>query len=416
MSAIRRAVAAAQRGAAGPVYVGYSGGLDSTVLLHAAAATAAPAVPVVAVHVNHGLHPQAARWQRHCADVCSELGVACVARVVEVAGRGGLEARARSARYRVFAELLARPGSLLLLAHHGDDQTETALLRLLQGRGLYGMPQARPLAAGRLVRPLLYLPRSVLADYARAQGLRWVDDPGNADDSMDRNYLRHRVLPVLRQRWPDLDGALAGALERARLADELITAGLGDLARSDSLAVSAVTGRDAAERPELLRLWLAARGVAAPPRGALAEFARQLDACNDRQPALGAGPVTLRRYRGRIYLTAAPPRLEACYRLPLPGSLRLPHGELRVLADATGFAPSGTLEVRFRRGGERLSAGRHHRPVKQLLQDAGVPPWQRDIYPLVYDGAGLAGVPGIAHRQDGATPDGARYRAEWHPD
>lgn len=412
MNAVGEALAAALRGAGGPVFVGFSGGLDSTVLLHAAAATGA----VTAVHVNHGLHPAAGDWQRHCAAVCAALGVRAVERHVTVPRRGSLEALARAERYRVFAELMTEPGSLLLLAHHRNDQTETALLRLMQGRGLYGMPAQRPLGAGRVVRPFLNLPRQVLADYAASHTLTWVEDPGNADENLDRNFLRHRVLPDIRRRWPGLDGAVGAALERARLADELITTRLGGLARSDSLAVDAVTERDPAERPELLRLWLSARGVPAPARGALSEFARQLEAAHHRQPVLALAGVSLRRYRGRVYLVPPPPTLLPEYSLGVPGSLCLPHGELRVVADPVGFAAHGPLAVRFRAGGERLAVGRGHRTVKQLLQEAGVPPWLREGYPMVYDAEGLAALPGIAHRVTaGRTPGAVRYRAEWHP-
>ncbi len=412
MNAVREAVAAAW--GSGPLFVGYSGGLDSTVLLHAARRECRGR-PLTAVHVDHALHPESARWHRHCEAVCADLGVALVARRVRVPSRGNVEAQARAARYAVFAELLAR-GGLLFLAHHRDDQAETVLLRLLQGRGLYGMPRARPFGAGTLVRPLLDLPRARLAEYAARHGLAWVDDPANADQALDRNFLRHALLPDIRRRWPNVDEALIGAMERHRLADRLLaqSAVLG----RDWLPVADLAAVPSRQRPELLRVWLAGRGIAAPPRTALAEFDRQLHVAVDRNPELEVKGAVLRRYRGRIHLVRPVPALASSYQVPLPGVLRLPHGELHVQPDERGISPAGPVVVRFRRGGERLGTGGHHRALKQLFQEAGVPPWRRPVYPLLYDRLGLLAVPGIAERDaaDAATAGPApRFRVEWHP-
>lgn len=414
MSTIPEAVAAALGAAGGAVLVGFSGGLDSTVLLHAAARLR----PVTALHVNHSLHPDADAWQRHCERVTQALQVPLLSRTVSVPRHGSLEAQARSARYDVFIELLP-PGGRLLLAHHRGDQAETVLLRLLQGRGLYGMPEARPLGAGLLVRPLLQLARGDLEAYAANHRLQWVEDPSNRDTALDRNFLRHEVLPRLRARWRDVDGALLAALSRGRLADELLAARLGDIAGSDSLAVVELDAFGADEQVELLRLWLAARGYPAPRRAALQEFVRQLAATGDRAPQLQLGLARLRRHQGRVHLLRPQPALQAEYPLTAPGVLRLPHGVLRVVAVVDGFVPQGDLQVRFRQGGERLCSGGHHRSLKQLFHEAGVAPWLRPGFPLLYDALGLVAVPGLAQRDrppDAAFAAGATaWRAEWRP-
>jgi tRNA(Ile)-lysidine synthase len=423
VSIVRQAVARALALADGPVLVGFSGGLDSTVLLHAAAELR-NARPLVALHVNHGLHPEADAWQGHCARVSEALGVALLTRRVEVLRRGSLEAQARAARYGAFAEALEH-GGCLLLAHHRQDQAETALLRLLQGRGLYGMPDRRRLGAGMLVRPLLQASRGDIETYARGHGLVWLDDPSNADEALDRNFLRRRVLPELRERWPQADDALLSALDRSRLADELLGARLGDLAAADALAIDELTAFGLEERVELLRLWLAARGHGAPRRAALAAFLRQLAAGTDRHPELRLAAARLRRYRGRIHLVHPQPALAARYAAPATGEVRLPHGVLRLIPDPTGCVPRGALEVRFRHGGERLQSRGRHRSVKRILQEAGVPPWSRPVYPLLYDARGLLAVPGLAHREpaDGpsdGSPEGSNdpataRRVEWLP-
>lgn len=398
MNPVTAAVDAALAGAHGRVFVAFSGGVDSTVLLHAVWQQRRDRV--VAVHVHHGLHADAGNWQARCEALCEAWGVPWLTRAVAVPRQGNLEAQARGARYRAFAALLERADDRLLLAHHRDDQAETALLRLLQGRGLYGMPVERALGAGRLLRPLLSVPRRDLEAYAKAWDLDWIEDPANADLRFDRNFVRHRLLPELRTRWPDADRAIVAALPPPPTADA-------------ELAVAGLLARGPEQGAAMLRGWLSARGTRSPRAVALAEFLRQLEAGDDRQPVLKVGDSEVRRFAGRLHLVRPAPVPSGSYPIAAPGACRLPHGELVVLRDAAGFRPQGAMAVRFRRGGERLLVGGHHRPLKQLLQAAGVPPWERESLPLLHDEAGLLAVPGVAHRDGGA---GGGFRAEWRPD
>lgn len=407
------AVAAALRDVAGPVFVGFSGGLDSTALLHAASrvARAASEHRIVALHVNHGLQPGADAWEAHCARVAAELGVAFVVRRVAVQRRGSLEAAARRARYAAFADCLATPGSCLLLAHHRDDQAETGLLRLLQGRGLYGMPAERPLGAGRLLRPLLGLGRQALERYARGQGLRWIDDPSNADPVHDRNFVRHQVLPELRERFPAVDEALLQGMASRRARDARLRDSTPDRLTATSVALPWLFGLAPAERLAWLRLWLGAHGRALPSSRALCSLLEQLGAAGDRQPRLALDRGELRRFRGQLWLVDPQPVPVPREVAGLPARVDFAHGELAVDPAPRGFAVRGALSVRFRSGGECIRSGGHLRSVKQLLQEHGVPPWERSAYPLLYDDDGLAAVPGLAERDPAA--DGPRYRALW---
>ena len=386
--------------------VAFSGGLDSTVLLHAAAAAALPA-PVVAVHVNHRLHPDADQWQAYCAAVCKSLGVELLSQRVEVAA-GNVEAQARRARYQAFDALLDA-GDLLLLAHHQDDQAETVLMRLLQGRGAAAMPRTRQLPGGAvLLRPFLGLPKSELRTAAQALGLEWLEDPSNADTAFDRNFLRHEVLPRLTARWPDLNAALArtgkaqadaGALLRHLLDREALP--LGDLPPD--------------LRPLALRAWLARFDEQGASNRALAEFAAQFDAPTNAQPELRLRRGCLRRWRGAAHYVPPAPALASCYQLQAPGTLRLPHGELVVeRAGSGGFCVAGVLTVRFRRGGERLRSAQGSRSLKQAMQDAGLPPWLRSSYPLLYSGDALVAVPGIAVAAGDEPKTEPRWRAIWN--
>jgi tRNA(Ile)-lysidine synthase len=219
-SSVDAAVHAALTDALGRVVVAFSGGMDSTVLLHAAVEAIDEPSRVLALHVNHGLNVRCDEWQRHCEAVSARLGVGFEYRRVAVGSVGGTEAAARKARYDVFREFLVR-GDVLWLAHHRDDQAETLLWKLMRGGGvaaLAGMPESRGLGAGRLRRPLLEVPRIDIASWANARGLKWIDDDSNVDARFDRNFIRHEVLPVLQSKWPDAASRLQHAARR--FADE----------------------------------------------------------------------------------------------------------------------------------------------------------------------------------------------------
>ncbi|MEX2367214.1 MAG: tRNA lysidine(34) synthetase TilS, partial [Pseudohongiellaceae bacterium] len=189
------------------IWVAYSGGMDSHVLLHLMVRLLpSQERRLRALHINHGISPHAADWQSHCQQTCSDLGIPfqAVSVSLDADGTDSLETRARKARYRVFADRLG-PGDYLFLAHHLDDQIETMLFRLLRGtglKGLAGMPVSRPLGAGQLYRPLLALARDELEQYAIEHRLQWIEDDSNARADYDRNYLRLKVLPLLEKRWP----------------------------------------------------------------------------------------------------------------------------------------------------------------------------------------------------------------------
>ena len=386
--------------------VAYSGGLDSTVLLHAAI-HAAPSV--TAVHVNHGLHPDADQWQAHCEAVCAEHGVELLSRPVEVAA-GNVEAQARRARYQAFDGLLGI-GDLLLLGHHQDDQAETVLMRLAQGRGARAMPRTRRLLGGAaLLRPFLGMPKRRLRDAAEELGLDWLEDPSNADAAFDRNFLRQEVVLHLTERWPGLNAALARA-GKAQAEGEAL---LRHLLNHEALPLHDLP---LDLRPLALRAWLARFDEPGVSERALAEFAAQFDAPADAQPELRLRGGCLRRWRGAAHYVRPPPDLASCYVLQPPGALRLPHGELLVeKAPSGGFAAAGALAVRFRRGGERLRFPQGSRPLKKAMQEAGVAPWLRPSYPLLFSDDQLVAVPGVfevAERRLGKPAP--RWQALWRP-
>ncbi len=393
-------------------WIGYSGGMDSHVLLHLCARLRSELGGLFyAVHVNHHIHPDAERWRRHCQAVCETLGIPLLA--VDVDGRAAdgesPEEAARNARYRAFARLL-RPGQILLLAHHQDDQAETVLLQLLRGAGpagLAGMAVEAPLGRGRLLRPLLTVPRSVLRAYADTEDLRWIEDPSNRELDFDRNYLRHRIMPLLKRRWPACARTISRSARHCAAAEGLLESVLtprlseilDDQGRIDAVALGAL---DPAQQAHLLRAWLRRRGLPLPSEAYLCRIITEvLFAADDRMPVVRWKGGEVRRYRNRLYALTPRPGPDPSWRRTWDGSrpLDLPDGTR--LGSATAFGEGIAehwfqkgVEVTYRRGGERcrLPGRTGSRPLKKLLQERGVPPWLRQRLPLVYIEGKLAAV------------------------
>jgi len=393
--------------ASGDLLIAFSGGLDSTVLLHALAHP--PRGRVRAVHVNHGLHPEAGAWQRHCERVARALEVEFHARTVTVPADAdqGVESAARGVRYDALRALLA-PGETLLTAHHADDQLETVLLALMRGSGVDGlasMPRCRRFGEGWHARPLLEFTRDELVQWARAQGLAWLDDPSNDSARFDRNYLRHAVIPALRTRWPAAAHAASRSASHfataSALLDGVAAHDLASAAVGACLKVSALRLLDAARRRNLLRYWLKSCGARSPSTRKLAALEHDmLHADPDRLPCVHWDDVEVRRHRDLLYcmrsLPHSPVELEWPWRSPLvlagiPGVLHAQIAHGRGLRRA---ALPDRLHVRPRTGGERLRlpGHAHRRELKKLLQEANVLPWWRERLPLIYAGDTLIAV------------------------
>ena len=388
----------------GTVAVAFSGGLDSTVLLHLAAADPAlRARGLRAVHVDHGLHPDSAMWAETCGDACASLGVAFESRRVAVHDSGeGLEAAARAARHAAWLDSQAE-GEVIALAHHRDDQAETVLLRLLRGSGdgLGAMLPRRAFGRGWLWRPLLAVPRSVLREQALAQGLRWIEDPSNASEHHDRNFLRHRVMPALQQRWPQADAAFARSASLLATQQELLAG--EDVRRlaqvqgldSASLSVPALLAQPTAWQHRLLRRWTAELGLPMLSAQALATISGELLLARpDARAQFAWSGAVIHRWRDLLHAGRPLAPLPDDWRSPWDGTstLALPSGDRLQLSPPQPFEASVT--VRARQGGERLVLpGRtHSSELKHVLQDLGVPPWQRERLPLLFapDGELLA--------------------------
>ena len=394
--------------------VALSGGEDSACLLTALVQPGSRPfrdLPVRAIHVDHGLSPAAADFQRACEELCRSLAVPLTVVAVSVdSGRGvSIEAAARDARYAVLAQDL-KMGECLLTAHHADDQAETLLLQLLRGAGLKGMaamPFRRTWAGGWHLRPLLHFAKRDLRLFGVDAGVTAARDPMNDDTRFDRAYLRRHLWPVIEARWPGATIAVsraAGHVAQAQGLLERAAARAIDLLRDgDALSVAGLRALSSPEQVNTLRHWIASHAAPPPSTARLTEAVRQMiEADDDHLPAVIWGAHALRRYRNRLFLTpASPPVLKEHCEWPVAGDSNLDlGGELGVLhwlpqqggLDASRLPD--TLVVRRRHGGETLRVRRRGRTqsLQHLCQSLGVLPWMRDALPLVYAGHDLIAV------------------------
>lgn len=386
--------------------VAYSGGPDSTALLHALAQLpSARARGLRALHVDHGLHADSTAWAERCRRFCTGLGLDCdVVRVTVETHRGeGVEAAARHARYAAFAAQL-RTGEILLLAHHRDDQAETVLLKLLRGagpEGLGGMRERRPLGRGELWRPLLHdIARAQLRDYVAAHALPCVDDPSNADTRLARNHLRHEILPRIATHWPQATDSIlhSAALSRAA-ADALRTQWLAAFATlhdaaTDSLDAAGWLTLAPALRGPLLDHWLHVRRLPAPTNAQRAQVERQCGARAGQSPCIRWPGAELHVWKGRLWARATRRAIPPDWHTAWQGEpLALPDGGRLALHDQRARLPA-PLTVRLRRGGERIkpAGDAHTRELRDLFQQAMLPPWRRLACPLLYERDELVAV------------------------
>ncbi len=398
------------------ILVGLSGGVDSVVLLHLLHGLAPRfSWRLSALHVHHGISPNADAWAEFCAGLCASYAVPLHVERVDIAPlrEHGIEAAARKLRHAAFAKQAC---DFVALAHHADDQAETLLLQLLRGAGVRGAA-AMPLSAGRagrpgLLRPLLHCSRQEILDHAAAENLQWIEDESNADDGYPRNFLRHRVLPLLEQRFPACRDTLARSAqhfaEASKLLDDLARLDATQAIHGDTLAVMTLHALSQPRAKNLLRYFLHSLGAPMPQAAQLEDMLCQL--CGARQDAtvcVGYGGWEIHRYQGRVYAQRALGGFDPDLVLPWQGEAGLDWPALDAHLAFTRKTGQGVSLERLqrapvtlclRRGGETL---RPHpnaatRTLKNLLQEHHVPPWRRERLPLLYCGDELVCVPGVA--------------------
>ncbi len=375
----------------GRILIAFSGGPDSVCLAANLVAVAQPR-PVLAIHIDHGLDSLSQQRALRARELAAQLDLPLQLERVDTPPADGGEAAARQARYAIL-EAHLQDDELLVTGHHADDQAETILLRLLRGagpQGLLGIPEQRRFGRGWIARPLLHWPRSAIVAWLQRHNLAWQDDPTNTDLGMDRNFLRHRIFPLLESRWPGLRQSLARSARLSSGAsealEELALQDLDSARRAvDRLDHASLQALSRYRQGQVLRYWCMERQIEPPPGRRIDDFLNQLSqARSDRQPSLEWQGQQLKLWRKQLWLHPVHPHpgkwqqgWSGQDKLLLPDSL----GSLRL--QGASAALSSPVTVRFERAGERIRLPNRQgsQSVRQLMAESGVPPWQRALWP-----------------------------------
>ncbi len=394
------------------IYIGYSGGLDSHVLLHLCASIAHLKEKITAVYVHHGLQIEADAWAEHCRKTSASLGVNFkVLRVNAVADKGeSPEEAARNARYRALKTII-ETDDLLLVAQHRDDQLETVLLQLFRGSGLSGlsaMPVLMDFGKGVLLRPLLNTSKVAVETYAKLHALSWIEDPSNQSNNYDRNFLRNAIVPLLKQRWPACDKTVARSAGHCAEAQLLLSEQARKLflpifnATDKTLSLDQLMAYSIAQQTLVIREWLQMLKLKMPSQAFIERLQREVVfARPDSNPVLSAQGYCFRRYRGKLYCLKGeePEKIVACMWPKAQTSFSFSTNQiLYFIPSSAGICyaqwQKATVAVKARSGGEKISLpGRKgHHDLKQLFQEAGIAPWERATIPLIFLNDKLAAV------------------------
>ena len=369
------------------VFIGLSGGVDSVVMLDLVHKNCGK--PIFAIHVNHDLNEKSEEAQLFCVKFAGSYTIKCLVAEISVQARTGVEAAARKARYEAFKKFLG-PEDLLLLAHHSGDQLETALFKLFRGGGgfgLNGMPRERAMGVATLYRPMLPLSKVQILRYASENQLKWIEDPTNQDETFDRNYIRHNIVPVIKNRFVNAEIAVLNKLESdSSMRLELETQAKENLltlrTERDAIELAGLKSLEKGKLLNLLIFWLLDLSAPIPRKPFLLELAGRIS--SGSRIDMTFSWLTFKNFKGRLYVGKKMPAFRQDTPFPLQGQSDVAGGQIsRKLVFGQGLKSSQEYQVRFRKGGE-IFKFRGNKRLKKLLQEVKIPPWHRLRLPLIY--------------------------------
>ncbi|CAG1020742.1 bifunctional protein TilS/HprT [Patescibacteria group bacterium] len=394
------------------IYVGYSGGADSHVLLHLCTSSVELINKVVAVHVHHGLQKEADFWAEHCQKIAQNIGIDFKLLRVDATANAGEspEEAARNARYAALKPLIGTDDALLI-AQHRDDQLETVLLQLFRGaglRGLSGIPESMPFGQGLMLRPLLNVSKADIDDYAKKRRLNWVEDPSNQQNDLDRNYLRNVIIPQLKERWVACDKTVARSARHCAEAQLIVSAVAEELfypvfdKTNRTLNITRLCEHKIPRQQLIIRHWFQLLGFKMPSQIFVERIQNEvIGAKEDAEPMLSGQGFVIRRYRDNLYCLRSPeltPPEEMMW-VATDNFINFTERRRLFYIHSSAGIPfdrwqKAKVSIKFRNGGEkiRLPNRKERHTLKKLFQEAGIPPWERDLIPLIYMDNKLAAV------------------------
>ena len=331
-----------------------------------------------AIHCNHHLSDYADKWQTFCQTICQQLGVPLDNVDLSLDGSSNLEKQARDARYHALGCQL-QAHEILCTAHHQEDQAETLLLQLFRGAGSAGlaaMPKEKPLGKGLHYRPMLSISKADIIDYADEHKLNWIEDDSNKNLHFRRNYLRLEILPKLKQHYSNLSELLSRSAkhqaEALRLSQDLAKQDIQRynlISEPGRLRVNPLTTLADYRIKNVIRYQLSQQHFGLPSDKVMAQILQLLQAKDDANPLVSWDVYEVRRFQDELYFI---------------DTQRNSTSNQCALFDE--FKHQEGFSIAYRQEGQRvrMPGKSHSQSLKKLLQEAGIPPWERNTLRMYY--------------------------------
>ena len=414
--------------------IAFSGGMDSTVLLHVMKNIIDEKSQIRAIHINHNIVDNSKVWTRTCKSICKNFGIDIEIISLEVTHNGyGLEAAARDERYKKLKEKLYE-NEYLLTAHHEEDQMETVFLRMARGTGLDGLQginEKYSFGEGIIFRPMLEVSKTSVMDYAKEHQLKWVEDSSNQDTHFDRNFLRKKIIPQFRERWPSIASSVSRlsqlSAQNIKILNQIAEEDIGPIANMNELPLAKLLDKSFERANNMLRYIILANGMSIPSMKTLQDGLKEMLDPETDKSVIAWKDYCIRKYKNHLYFLSnsdlEPNKVDV--RIPWEIGKTVNLGENIGTIEATFIHGDGLsikkcknkLTISYRQGGELIKPIGHriNKSLKNLFQENQILPWMRDKIPLIYYQDELVSVADLWFNQNYvASQNEAGFVVNWH--
>ena len=414
--------------------IAFSGGMDSTVLLHVMKNIIDEKSQIRAIHINHNIVDNSKVWTKTCKSICKNFGIDIEIISLEVTHNGyGLEAAARDERYKKLKEKLYE-NEYLLTAHHEEDQMETVFLRMARGTGLDGLQginEKYSFGEGIIFRPMLEVSKTSVMDYAKEHQLKWVEDSSNQDTHFDRNFLRKKIIPQFRERWPSIASSVSRlsqlSAQNIKILNQIAEEDIGPIANMNELPLAKLLDKSFERANNMLRYIILANGMSIPSMKTLQDGLKEMLDPETDKSVIAWKDYCIRKYKNHLYFLSnsdlEPNKVDV--RIPWEIGKTVNLGENIGTIEATFIHGDGLsiekcknkLTISYRQGGELIKPIGHriNKSLKNLFQENQILPWMRDKIPLIYYQDELVSVADLWFNQNYvASQNEAGFVVNWH--
>ena len=381
--------------------IAYSGGCDSTALLYFAKQIAKKnKINIRAIHVNHNLNKESKKWENHCKEFCKEINVELYIENINIILKPGdsIEEKAREERYFSIYSQMGKK-TLMMTAHHGDDQAETFLYQLFRGsgaKGLSSMPRIKKIKKGFHLRPFLAFNKKTLEDFLESKTLSYIEDQSNNNTDFSRNFIRKEILPDIKKKWPSCASTISRSAknisESYKLNEDLAMIDIQNFLINNICKLNiSVRSLDEYRCNNVIRYWISKNNYRMPSSEQMNSiYSNVINAGKDKVPFFLCSEYEIRRHNDYIEIMLPLKKHDPSiiYKWKYMENLIITNLSLNLswndLEKRFGRKIAYDVEVRFRKSGENIKLYNSKKSLKDHMREINMPPWKRDRTPLIY--------------------------------